>query len=551
MRSASRARMVTGLVAVAAAALTLPASLGPAQAEAPHGGTDPVVVPATAPELVYLGRWGRDQGTAWTVNSGSRVVLRFTGRRVAGLFDQSQVTYPPQVYASVDGSRARLLSVDRDRIELSPRGLGPGTHTLVLAVKDVDERANRWTQPLLSGLGLKGFELAPGGHAAPAGAPRGPRLEFLGDSITQGVRAVGPQIGVEGSDATQDYAWLTGTALGGNFRQVGFGAQGITRAGGGGVPAAPETLGLNYAGSPVDSAYVPQAVVINQGTNDFFNDVSGAVFEPAYLAYLRDVRARWPQAWIFAVRPFGGYLSREIEAAVAATGDARIRYVDTTGWIPQEQLTDGLHPTAVGHRTAARRLTREIVRQTGWRAAAVPKGSAPLLAAGGEPGFEGSDRTTWRAGGHVRAVSVATTDTAYHGSSVLAVESTVAPLGEWRTIKLKRGTAIPLPRRAKDLYAFVSVTDPAVTTFDVRVRAVRGGRTYTQTTYDILNLAPFLPWDRVSVDVPGHGKVTALSISVRAEGASTAGELSFDVDDLGWTDTANRTSRIPLPRGVR
>jgi hypothetical protein len=37
----------------------------------------------------YLGRWGRLGQAMVTVNSGSRVVLRFTGRRLAATFDQA------------------------------------------------------------------------------------------------------------------------------------------------------------------------------------------------------------------------------------------------------------------------------------------------------------------------------------------------------------------------------------------------------------------------------------------------------------------------------
>ena len=126
-----------------------------------------VTVPAADPSLLYLGRWGRTGDAAWTVNSGSRVILRFTGSHLVGLFSQQQVTYPPQAYVSVDGSPTRRISVDRNRINLAPAKLRGGTHTLELAVKDVDERANRWTPPLQSGLGVRGFELGSGARVLP------------------------------------------------------------------------------------------------------------------------------------------------------------------------------------------------------------------------------------------------------------------------------------------------------------------------------------------------------------------------------------------------
>src|SRR5436309_8296883 len=87
-----------------------------------HDPDSAVTVSASDPRIVYLGRWGRQGGAATTVNSGSRVLLRFSGRHVVGLFDQSATTFPPQVYARIDGSRPNLYDVDRDRIDFAPDG---------------------------------------------------------------------------------------------------------------------------------------------------------------------------------------------------------------------------------------------------------------------------------------------------------------------------------------------------------------------------------------------------------------------------------------------
>src|SRR5436309_3562847 len=117
-------------------------------AAARHDPESTVTVSANDPRIVYLGRWGHQSGAATTVNSESRVLLRFTGRHVVGLFDQSAITFPPQVYARIDGSRPALYDVDRDRIDFAPSGLAVGMHSLELIVKDVDERGNRWVPPL-------------------------------------------------------------------------------------------------------------------------------------------------------------------------------------------------------------------------------------------------------------------------------------------------------------------------------------------------------------------------------------------------------------------
>src|SRR4051794_31294924 len=404
-------RVALVMLAVPSVALA-PVGVAGASADATAAAAAaPVVVPARHPDIQYLGRWGRLDEAMTTVNSGSRVILRFTGRHITATFDQSTVTHPPQIYARIDRGAATLYTVDRNQLDLTPRGLaGRGVHTLQIAVKDVDERANRWNPPLQSGLLLTGFRLDRGARTVPPPAPSSRRIEFLGDSITQGVRALGPEIGVTGSDATKDYAWLTGRALRANFRQVGFGAQGILRPGGGQVPRAAEALRFNFAGSPIDPSYVPQAVVVNQGTNDALNAVDPVAFQAAYLDYLRRIRATWPTAWIFAMRPLGGYLAREIAAAVTAAADSRIVYVDTTGWLTATDYQDGLHPTYAGHLQVARRLVPLVAARLGWSSTGIRNPRDELLAAGAAPGFESATAPGWVPGTYLSTVAVGAGD---------------------------------------------------------------------------------------------------------------------------------------------
>ncbi len=347
------------------------------------------------------------------------------------------------------------------------------------------------------------------------------------------MRAVGPNIGVRGSDATKDYAWLVGQAFGGDFRQTGFGAQGLTVPGGGGVPVASESLGLNYAGSPVSRTWTPRAVVLNQGTNDALND-SLAGFEPAYEQLLRDIHRRWPRAWIFALRPFGGYAQSRIRAAVRAVDRPRTVYVDTTGWVRHLRYTDGLHPTVTGHLAVARHLRTVIARTTGWSARPIGGARSALLAAGAAPGFEGT-ASAWKPGRDVDAVASAraSTPAAYQGRRTLRVTSAVASPRHWRTVVLDRRVA--LPARARSVFAYV--TTPTIAsgeTFDARLTAVVGGRRFTRTVTQVPSLVGFLPWDRLHVRVPAGSTVRRLEVSVRASSGGPARAVDFQVDAVGW-----------------
>jgi lysophospholipase L1-like esterase len=459
-------------------------------------GIRSTIIAADHPDIRYQGRWGRLGGTMATVNSGSGAVLRFTGQHLAATFDQTTVTHPPQIYVRIDRGNPVLYTVDRNLIDLTARPLSRGgIHTLEITVKDVDERANRWNPPLRSGLLLTGFRLDPDAITLPPPAPEDRRIEFLGDSITQGVRAVGPEIGVTGSDATKGYAWLTGRALRADFRQVGFGAQGIGRSGGGQVPPAAQALLFNFAGSPIDPAYAPHAIVVNQGTNDALGAADPAPFQAAYLDYLRRIRATWPTAWIFVMRPLGGYFAHEI--ATAATAVDHTVYVDTAGWLTATDYTDGLHPTYAGHLRVAHRLAPILAARLGWTTADVPDPRTEPLAV---PAFEPAPSSD-----------------------------------EWRTVSLPPGTRLRLPAAAEDLFVYVRPDLAAGTEYDARLSVTQGGHTHTAEADGLPHL-PFIPWNRLHVNLSGNTPVTGISVSLRVEGSSNSGRLSFQVDDLGWTN---------------
>jgi lysophospholipase L1-like esterase len=248
--------------------------------------------------------------------------------------------------------------------------LAPGPphieHLLRVIFKGAREWDNRWKPPLQTAIVLTGIGLAEGGTLlAPPPLPA-LRIEFLGDSITEGVllHRLGrpfPEAWPERADGRLGYAFQTGERLGADTRVVGFGRQGLTIEGNGGVPPAPDAFPWVCEGVPRDE-WQPQLVVINQGTND--GAVPSEPFRPAYGRYLSLIHAAYPAAHLFALRPFNGAHADDIRALVeqrVAAGDARLQFVDTTGWLDLTiDTTDGVHPNAMGHRKAAKRLEAEI-----------------------------------------------------------------------------------------------------------------------------------------------------------------------------------------------
>jgi hypothetical protein len=241
------------------------------------------------------------------------------------------------------------------------------------------------------------------------------------------------------------------------------------------------------------------------------------------------------------MRPVGGYLAGEIAAAVTAAADARIVYVDTTGWLTATRYQDGLHPTYAGHLRVARRLAPLVAARLGWSSTGIRSTRVELLAAGAAPGFESGTARGWVPGAYVSTVAVGAGDgTAaarpYDGRAALQATSTVAPRGEWRTISLRPHTRPRVPAAARDLFVYVSPTIAAGSVYDVRLMVTQGRRTLVDEADGLPHIAPLIPWNRLHVNLAGNAPVTGISVSVRVEGTAASGPLSFQIDDVGWTD---------------
>jgi lysophospholipase L1-like esterase len=309
--------------------------------------------PVALADFQLYGRWDvTHAGKAITVNSGSHVTSTFHGSGLSAKFDVggNDTNVMPTVAYKIDGGDWVEKEISAT-LELAS-GLPVADHTVLLFVRGMDEKQARWTPPLVSVTIFLGFDVA-GGALVPTPRPERMKIEFLGDSITEGVAVhdKGPagQTGANWrTDGPRGYASLTGMAMNAEYRQVGFGRQGLTVGGNGGVPKAQDALDFFYAGVPRDD-WQPDLVVINQGTND--SGASSETFAPLYLGLLGKVRTAYPGARIAALRPFGGAHAADISAQVTARkdgGDAQVFYVDTTGWTAAGDFTDGVHPNVPG-----------------------------------------------------------------------------------------------------------------------------------------------------------------------------------------------------------
>ncbi|GIE74085.1 endoglucanase [Actinoplanes philippinensis] len=298
------------------------------------------------PNISFAGRWNTSNASAYVPYwAGAYLRTGFTGRTVK-LRQRNTV----DLWASIDGGPFTAFK-GSGTINLTPTALAAGNHTLIVSYRQV---AGSYTGDAV----FQGLTLDAG--AATFKPPARTRLiEFIGDSITAGTTS--SQLAVTG------YGFKTGERLGQNHTQIAIGGMCLSETSDG--CWAHETRYWMASGGQAGTAawdfsrYTADAVVINLGTNDRSHGVTGPNFQAKYTAFLTRIRSVYPNAKIFALRTFIGRYAAETQAAVqarAGAGDTAVYYVDTTGWLPSDGLSDSVHPNDKGHQAITDRLAPVI-----------------------------------------------------------------------------------------------------------------------------------------------------------------------------------------------
>lgn len=303
----------------------------------------PVQVSPVNADIKYYGRWDvtnrREYVSYW---GGAYLKAAFRGRHV-----ELRLGETANVFVSIDRGPDVLYHGTKGVLNLTPLALQNGDHSLRVTT------GSEWTS-----IHFQGLILDAGARVlSPQVSPE--VIEFIGDSITAGY-----------SDRMNDlssYAWLTAEQLGAEHDEIA--TSGICLS-----STAPSCAGmdtqyfklqtLQYPDSALwdTRRFTPDALVINLGTNDYNHGQSFQAFELSYLAFIQNLRQRYPNTPIYVLRTFSGYMELPTRAAVYmlnASGDHNVFYVDTTGWLTpgSSDFSDGIHPSDSGQNKVAFHLT--------------------------------------------------------------------------------------------------------------------------------------------------------------------------------------------------
>ncbi len=299
----------------------------------------------------------------------------FGGSSVTAFLEDGQNLY--NVY--IDGRPSILQTSPNQQRYLLAEDLGNGQHIV---------RITKRTETFYGTPVFLGFELDPGRDLLPLPSRPDRRIEFIGDSITAGYGSEGDSptciFSRDTENAELTYAAMTANALNAEYAILAVSGVGIVRNYNSGDKMTAGTMLTYYEGTTTDrdtekwdfERWVPQAVVINLGTNDFSTapHPEGEVFLRGYTELIIKVRNRYPEAHIFAVAgpimvdPAESTIRSAVTQMREVLDDERVHFVLIENTLELSAVDYGCdwHPNASGQRKIADQLRPFIAATLGW-----------------------------------------------------------------------------------------------------------------------------------------------------------------------------------------
>ncbi len=345
---------------------------GPDADSGSGGGAD-----TGAPAVRRVGRFDTSNPSMPSAEwSGSSMEARFSGTSASVQLGGSGSYFA----VVVDGTVGPVLQTNGGSTYTVATGLASGTHDVLVFRRD-----EAFDNPTA----FVGFSFAGGGSLLPPPAAPAHRIELIGDSISAGYGDECTNVSQPFSAATENeyiaYGALTARALGADLHVIAWSGKGMYQNNDGTqTDTMPilwqRTIPTDAASVWTPSTWVPDAVVINLGTNDYGApgaDPTGG-FQAAYLQFVTTLRAAYPHAYIFCtVGPLlsGTPLTKatgavnSVIASRSAMGDTRMGLVQ---FATQVCNADGTgcgcqyHPNGATHQAMATVLEAAIKSTLGW-----------------------------------------------------------------------------------------------------------------------------------------------------------------------------------------
>jgi len=336
------------------------------------------IIDADDPRIQYVGRFDfadpKKVSFDW---AGVAVKARFEGTSCSIRLDDHANEYA----VIVDDHAPRLLITDT---AATPYKIASGLSDSVPHTVMIQKR----TEPLVGWGAFMGFVLDKGRKLLPPDKRPDRRIEFIGNSITSGYGVEGDSANCHFSPQTENacmsYASITARSFNAEYFLISYSGRGVVRNYGDSSRTSIEPMPalydrICYYDSMLKwdfSRWVPQAVVINLGTNDFSTQPypDSIVFQSAYARLIERVRLLYPGVTMFCLsgpmigEPCTGYIKKVVEAQKKKMGRMQdVFFIE----INKSVMSDAdwgcdLHPNVLGMEKMAEIIIPAVRLRMNW-----------------------------------------------------------------------------------------------------------------------------------------------------------------------------------------
>jgi lysophospholipase L1-like esterase len=318
--------------------------------------------------------------------------VRILGRSVANPGGGFTIQWPSsgfeatftgaQLTATIDDWGSNWLNVEIDGVTTT-LDLREGVNTYVLFSGPAGEHKIRVTRRTGAQVGpTRILDIRAKGALNPTATPDR-KILVIGDSITSGYGVECADRSSRYSHATQNaglaYPELLAKTFHADLQSVSVDGRGLIRNFAG-EDETMETVAWRIlpetSAKWPTSAWQPQVIVINLGSNDFWGGDPGEQFDTAYVKMIHSLRADYPDAEIVAT--IGSLLDAanytaartSIQGAVeaVASGDSRVSFLELKPFRSPLRYGCDWHPGKDAHEDMAGQIQTLIEKRLGWTA---------------------------------------------------------------------------------------------------------------------------------------------------------------------------------------
>lgn len=311
-------------------------------------------------EIVTFGRHTYSEGLPAFDWPNSGFTLSFRGTAISLSFAEFKKLYTFYVLVKVDNICQRFaLSTGNEKIIIE--GLQNKKHVLeFIKITEGEER-----------IVFKGAEIF---GTTPALLPTKPqtglKIEFLGDSLTAGYGNLAPATEklyyTYQQDSTRAYAYICASLLGADAHYECISGKGVYFNCNGVKDYEIPTFFTHASRETKEawdfSAWTPEVVVINAGTNDYCGKVEDAIFTAAAVDFLRLVRKTYPEAlivWAYGMTQTAAIPAIEEAFRIFEDGNAHFLKIRSM-YEYQDEVGGNGHPNEKSHRRVGKLLAKYL-----------------------------------------------------------------------------------------------------------------------------------------------------------------------------------------------